>query len=62
MSMRLKDFQALASCINQHNKTARSMGGWQLFTTDQLDTLASCLVGINPSFRRELWLDLINER
>ena len=59
MSMRLKDFIALASCISEHNRLAKALGGWSVFTQDQLDTLCACLMGMNPEFKRERWLQLI---
>lgn len=57
MAMSKRDFIALADTIRTHN--ARS--AFQVFTVEQLETLAEFCASQNPAFMRERWLGYIAE-
>ncbi len=57
-SMSKKNFVALADSIREHNRIAR-LNGENVFTDDQLATLARFCALENPRFKRERWLNYI---
>lgn len=62
MSMSKKDFIALADAIRDHNRVYSHSANAELgevFTAEQLDTLASFCKSTNPAFMRDRWLGYI---
>jgi hypothetical protein len=58
--MSKKDFIALADAIKAHNKQAALDSTSQVFTTDQLETLADFCKRMNPRFMQDRWFGYID--
>lgn len=61
MAMSKRDFIALADTIRTHNARSESLDPFQVFTVEQLETLAEFCASQNPAFMRERWLGYIAE-
>lgn len=59
MSMSKKDFIALADAIREHDSCVAHGIDEQVFTPDQLDTLARFCSLQNANFKRDRWLSYI---
>lgn len=59
--MSKKNFIALADAIREHNRVFANRGDRaQIFTAEQLATLAEFCGAQNSAFKRELWINYVD--